>query len=144
MQTWQCECNAPRSQAHSTASRNHNAVHALKACKLGNANASHRARKHTAQLLGAIVLCMHSGYAKLGNAKALYRACKHTARRLGAIVRCMHPCTKHAKLGNANALHHARRHTAWLHGATVLSCTENMHTAMRIHCTVPAGTHHGI
>ena len=76
----------------------------------GNANALHRASRHTARLERATVLCMHSKHAKLGNATALHRASRHAARLQGATVLCMR--SKHAKLGNANALHRASRHTA--------------------------------
>ena len=84
----------------------------------GNANALHRASRHTARLERATVLCMHSKHAKLGNATALHRASKHAARLQGATVLCMR--SKHAKLGNANALHRASRHTARLERAIVL------------------------
>ena len=58
--------------------------------KFGNANALHRASRHTARLKRATMLCMHSQPAKHGNAMHCTVTTRHTARLKGVTVLCMH------------------------------------------------------
>ena len=114
--TWQCECIAPCPQAQSTASRSHIAVHALKACKTWQCE--------------CIAPCpqAHSPAFRSHGAVHAIAACK--LGNANAQCECIAPCPQ--------AYSTASRSYGAVHA---LKACQNL--AMRVHCTVPAGTQHG-